>query len=381
MTFRPFLHIRKILFRMAFVLTVVGACFGGLAVAGGSSCGSSSSDCDDCRTVQAQTREITNFHQAVGSIGPWYEPVLSSQVRARIKEIPVRPGEEVEPGQVMVKLEDREFRSRLAQAEKELEAVTASLDRIQQEIAEAQARLEEVRADFQRRQELHVRGAVTDQELDRARSAFSQARAAHEQALVRLREARANREGLQARVSELETVLEHTRIRAPVRAQVVKRMVDPGDIADPGKPLLRIQTRHLLRMEALVPERLMSGIELGDRFDVRVDALDLVLEGEVREIDPAAHPAGRNFMVKLGIDRDDPRLYPGMFARVRLPVDKEEMLLIPQDSVRRIGQLPTVQLLREEEVRSRHVRLGREINGYVEVLSGLEPGDRIKLEP
>ena len=219
------------------------------------------------------------------------------------------------------------------------------------------------------------------QELDRARSAYLQARAGHEQARTSLQEARANKNSLQEKVSELEVMLGHTRIQAPGRAEVVKKYVDPGDMAAPGKPLLQVQTRHMLRMEALVPERLLHRVELGKSLQVHVPALDMQFKGQVQEIEPAADPAGRNFLVKLALEHEHPGLYPGMFARMRMPVDKEEMLLIPESSVRRIGQLATVQVLEDQELRSRHVRLGREIDSFLEVLSGLEPGEIIKSRP
>ncbi len=330
---------------------------------------------------EVQTREITNFYQAVGSVRPWQEPVISARVQARVKEVLVSPGDRVQAGDLLIKLDDRELKSRLKQAEHNLQATTVSMNRIQEEIAGARARLQEARSEYERIQKLYVRDMASAQELDRARSAYLQARAGHEQARTSLQEARANKNSLQEKVSELEVMLGHTRIQAPGRAEVVKKYVDPGDMAAPGKPLLQVQTRHMLRMEALVPERLLHRVELGKSLQVHVPALDMQFKGQVQEIEPAADPAGRNFLVKLALEHEHPGLYPGMFARMRMPVDKEEMLLIPESSVRRIGQLATVQVLEDQELRSRHVRLGREIDSFLEVLSGLEPGEIIKSRP
>ncbi len=332
-------------------------------------------------TFQVQTREITNYYQAVGSIRPWHEPSIEALVQARIQEVLVQPGDRAQPGELLIRLDDREFKSRLNQARHDLEANQAALSRIREEISEARAALEEAEPEFQRLKKLYEQDVATQQELDRAKSAYFQARARHEQALISLQEARATQESLREKIRELEIKLEYTEIRAPGKAEVVKTKVEPGDTAAPGKTLLRVQTRHLLRMEALVPERVITHINMDQQIRLRVDALDKSLEGKVREIEPAADPAGRNFLVKVAIDHQNPDLYPGMFARMHVPVEKEKMILVPEDAIRRIGQLPTVHVIRDQETRTRHVRLGREIDGYLEVLSGLEPGEEIKVWP
>ncbi|WP_291322874.1 efflux RND transporter periplasmic adaptor subunit [Desulfonatronospira sp.] len=329
---------------------------------------------------EAQKFEVVNYYQAVGTIRPRQEPVISAQVQARVLEVLVAPGDMVEAGDLLIRLEQDEFKSRLKQARLDLEGAKASIQRIRREIDAAGALLDEAGPQFERMQRLHSRDVATRQELDRAASEYFQARAGHEQALMSLQEAASSRDALQEKINELMVVLDYTRIRAPAGAQVVRTMADPGDLAAPDRPLLKLQTRHLLRLEARVPERLISRVSPGDVFEIQVDALDIKISGRVSEIDPAAEVDSRSFLIKLCIE-DSPDLYPGMFARMLIPVETEEVLMIPEEAVRRIGQLETVQILRDGRRQTRHVRLGPEHNGRVQVLSGLSVQDRVVLNP
>ncbi len=363
---------KKMLFSLAFLATTALLSWPGMVQAGPAT--------QEPGVFEAQKYEVINHYQATGTIRPWQEPVISAQVQARIQEILVSPGDRVESGDLLVRLNQEEFKSRLKQARLDLEASKSSIKRIRREIAAAKARLDEAEPQFQRIKKLRERDVATQQELDQARSNYFQARAGHEQALMSLQEALSSRDALQEKINELKVVLDYTRIRAPATAQVVRRMADPGDLATPDKPLLRLQSRHMLHMEARVPERLMSALSPGDDFEIQVDALDEILTGSIVEMDPAGDEDARSFMVRLGMESATKDLYPGMFARMLIPVETEEILMIPEEAVRMIGQLETVQVINDLQTQTRHVRLGRTLNGRVEVLSGLSAGEKVKLQ-
>ena len=362
---------QKTLVSLAFLAALTLLIWPGMAQAGPAT--------QESGVFEVRTFQVTSYYQAAGTIRPWQEPVLSAQVQARVKEVLVAPGDMVESGDLLIRLDQDEFKSRLEQARLDLEGAQASIQRIRREIDEAGALLDEAGPQFERMKRLHGQEVATQQELDQAASKYFQARAGHEQALMALQEAAYSRDALQEKINELQVVLDYTRIRAPARAQVVRTMVDPGDLAAPDKPLLKIQTRHLLRLEARVPERLISRVSLGDVFDIQVDALDKKISGRAAEIDPAAEADSRSFLVKLGIEAG-PDLYPGMFGRMLIPVETEEMLMVPESAVRMIGQLATVQVVKDRQKQTRHVRLGRTVNQRVEVLSGLSAGEKVKLQ-
>jgi RND family efflux transporter MFP subunit len=315
----------------------------------------------------------------VGSIQPLRRTRISSLVQARVQKVLVRPGQLVQAGQELVVLDDREFRARLKQARQELQAAKAARQGAEQGVQAAQARLQETEPDFRRLSRLRAQGMASQQELDRARSAFLQAKAGLEQAEMALQEAEAREQLLQERIFELSVQLGYTRIKANRQAEVVQRMVEPGDTAAPGTPLLSLQSRDL-RMEARVPEGLLQSLSLGREYTVHVDPLQQDYQARLTEIEPAADPGSRSFLVKLQIKQPGRDLYPGMFARLLLDLGQREHLLLPIAAVRHIGQLPMVEVLEDGRARTRHVRLGQRIGGCVEVLSGLEPGERVLLQ-
>ena len=96
------------------------------------------------------------------------------------------------------------------------------------------------------------------------------------------------------------------------------------------------------------------------------------------EIEPAADPRSRSFVVKVPLPtRDD--LYPGMFGRLRVRLTDRPAILVPRDAIRRVGQLTMVLVRSGERWTRRHVRAGQEIDGRVEILAGLRGGDRVGL--
>jgi len=153
--------------------------------------------------------------------------------------------------------------------------------------------------------------------------------------------------------------------------------VDPGDTATPGEPLLRLYDPQALRLTATVRESLASRLQTGQTLPVRIDALDLEVEGEIAEIVPAADPGSRSFEVRVALPARE-NLYPGMFGRLGIRLGTEARLAIPQAAVARYGQLAFVEVMGAEGILRRYIRTGRALPGeQVEVLSGLQVGERV----
>jgi RND family efflux transporter MFP subunit len=180
------------------------------------------------------------------------------------------------------------------------------------------------------------------------------------------------------RVEESRIALSHTRIRAPEPGQVARRLVEPGDLALPGRPLVVLQTGGALRLEALVREGLIRRVGLGQELTVAVPSLETTLGGKVEEIVPAADPATRTFLVKVLLP-PAPGLYAGMFGRLLIPAGREEVVLIPGEALVRVGQLETVLIRGEAGWQRAYVTTGQRREGMVEVLSGLEGGETLAL--
>jgi RND family efflux transporter MFP subunit len=304
------------------------------------------------RAVPVEETNEPAVEWSSGQLASARHTAVSSRVLARIEEVRVRAGSRVAEGDLLVVLEAGDLAARVAGAE--------------QAVRSAQARLALARSEFTRAEELLREGVGTRQRLD--------------QAAAELRAAEAGASGLGESLTEARTTRSFTEIRAPVSGRVVDRLAEPGDVAVPGAPLLRIYDPSVLRIEAPVRESLAVGLRVGQRLRLDVPALgDAALEGEIDELVPFAEPGARSVLVKVRLPGGDERLFAGMFARVAVPAGERRRLLVPAAAVERIGQLEFVDVLGEGGARERRVVTTGEpaTGGRVEILSGLRAGERV----
>jgi RND family efflux transporter MFP subunit len=288
--------------------------------------------------------------EVVGSIQSERRTSISARVMANVVEMRVAAGDAVHRGQVLVVLEDAAPRARIEQAKQTFHAAQAS-----QTLADSEVR---------RMSPLLKSGATSQSQFDEWQS--------------RLASANADVLRAQQEIREAEVALSDTQIVSPMDGLVIDRQVEAGEQATPGQPLLTLYDPNRLRMEASVGESYTGKLRIGQKTSVLVESLSEQRPGVVEEIVPAADPASRAFLVKIRIE-DPHGLYPGMYARTRVPLGTEERIEVPTSAVRDVGQLALVEIIENGRTFRRSVRLGRQDGDQIEVLSGLEPGERVVL--
>jgi len=275
---------------------------------------------------------------------------VSSQVPGRVVKIWVEAGSRVKPGDPLITLSAEEYQARVSQA--------------QAGVAQAQAQLDQAGANYQRFQYLLKEGAASPQEFEAVQE--------------RYRAAQAGLAAAQAQAREAATMKGYTVIRAPEAAVVAARQAAVGDLAQPGQPLLALYNPDLLQVEGEVNDSYRQRVQVGELVGVAVPAVNWQAELPLAEVFPISQTPSRTFKVRTAIVKDE-RLVPGMFARLSLPLESTLGLLIPQEAVERVGQLTMVQVLVAGQPQLRQVKLGRQVGGQVEVLAGLQPGEKIVL--
>jgi len=303
------------------------------------------------QTGQAEKVDWPAVEEAVGTFRSRTEAKVEARMPGRVLQVRVAPGATVKEGDLLVVLDEEEAKARVGQA--------------RQALAAAQAAAELARQEYGRAMRLKQRNAVPQQTLDRAVEAKNRSAA---------EVARAGKGLEEARVS-----MAYSRVTAPAAGQVTRRLVEPGDMALPGRTLLVIETGGAMRLEARVREGLIGRIRLGQELEVNIPALNISRKARVEEIVPAADPATRTFLVKAALPQT-PGLYSGMFGRLLAPVGKETVVLAPARALIRVGQLPMVLVKTGQGWRKVFVTLGRERGERVEVLSGLSGGETLALE-
>lgn len=298
--------------------------------------------------VKAAYRTMDQTAEAVGSIQSRSTSSISSKMMASIKTLNVRPGDKVKKGDLLVTLDDRDLQARLEQARKGLQG--------------ADAAYQQAKIDKDRYEKLLKDKSVPQTAYDNMASTERIASARLEQA--------------REQVKEAEVMLSYSKIYATMEGTVTEKLADPGDMASPGQPLLTMYDPSNLRLEAAVREQLTGRIKMGQTVKVWVDAVNKEVTGTVEEIVPSSSPASRSVTVKVAIPKMD-GIYPGMFGRINIPLDPVKYLLIPDNAVKRVGQLELVTIKEESKTATRAVRTGSRLNNEVEILSGISEGDEV----
>ena len=331
------------------------------------------------QTVQAEVRQVKEWYEAVGTVRPRTEASIEAQVMAQVMDVKVNPGDPVQKDEVLVVLDSRQFDSRLDQARKGLKSAEAAKKQAGQSVAAARAAFSQARADYRRIKTYYESQAATEQQLEAARSGYLQAEAGLKRAREGMAGSDAQIEQAREVVREAEIALGYTTLKAPEAGEVLKKLVEPGDLALPGKPLLILQTSGNLRLEAYVREGLIDRVRVGDKLPMEIRTQDARIEATVEEIIPYADPRTRTFLVKAAVPAR-PGLYPGMFGKLLIPVREQPVVLVPERAIRSVGQLELVTVKEPDGWRSRFVKTGKTIDDKVVVLSGLSGDETIGLE-
>lgn len=319
---------------------------------------------------------ITEWYEAVGTVRPRTETRIEAQVTAQVVDVKVRSGSKVRGGDILATLDSRQFLSRIDQAKQGLKSAQAQEKQAHQAVAATEAAFARAESAYRRTRTYLDAKAATEQDMERAEADYRQAEAELARARESITAAAAGVKQAREVVREAEIALGYTRITAPDTGEVLKRMVEPGDLALPGKPLFTLQTEGTHRLEAQVREGLISRIRRGANLQVEITTLDRVTDAVVEEIVPYADPQSRTFLVKIGLPAIA-GLYPGMFGKLRVPAETREVVTIPAAALRKVGQLELVTVKTDGRWASRYVKTGRTFDDRLEVLSGLDGGETI----
>lgn len=382
-------------------------------------------------TVRAET--IPETVDLPGTVRAVVISTLSSKVLGRITAVHVREGDLVRKGQVLVEVDARQVEAGIRQAEASLEQARFAAQQAREAVRVAKADLQAAEADlglarvtFERFKALFDRQSVSAQEFDQVAARHKAALAHVKKARRAVRAARAGREravaaqeAAQAALEAAKSLWDYTRIASPVDGVVTAKLAEVGQMAAPGVALVTVEDTRRYRLEVDVPESVLPFVHRGDPVPVFFAQARQPFMGRVSEIVPAVDAASRTARVKIDLAERDVAKGPGdeeegkqgnargegdkgqgspakgahgsasvlgpsdllrsgAFARARFRLGKRSVIRVPREAVYERGQLTGVFVVDDEQtVHRRLVRLGRDLDGTVEVLSGLEAGERI----
>ena len=279
------------------------------------------------RLATVERGDITSRVSAPGRVQAASTVNISAEVPGRIEKLLVAEGDSVSRGQVLLRLDDSQYRSRVAQASAALRSARANLEL-------ARARLEKIKKDKERLEALRARDLASEDAVEKAATDYRV-----QQAQVDAR--REELERLKAALMDRKDDLEKTEYRAPVSGIVSRLNVKEGEIVvvgtmnNPGTVILTIADLSLMEVKAEVDETDVVQVAPGQKAKISVDALpDTSFAGTVASVGSSGRSSGRgttdeavNFEVKVRFDHADPRIKPGMTADVDIETQTHENVL------------------------------------------------------
>lgn len=291
------------------------------------------------QTAPVSVENVAGLTEVTGTIRPVQRALLAVKLMGAIEEMPVTLGQPVRAGDLLVRISAGEITARLAQA---------------------QAQLNVARRDLERERDLLPKGASTAD-------------------MVRGLEDRLTM--TQAMVREAEVMLGYAEIRAPFDGVVARKSAHPGDLAAPGMVLLEIEGTADFQVEAAVPDSLAAGLVRGAPLMVELPVAKLTFTGILAELSSAADPQARSVLAKISVPAGT-AVRSGEFARVRVPGAPVPTLLVPTTALSPLGQMERVYVVGTGlQAVLRLVKSGSVQGDRIEILSGLDAGERVVVNP
>ena len=300
---------------------------------------------------------------------------ITARILAPVREVRVSPGDHVRKGQTLIVLDGADLAAAARAARSAALAAEQGSKAAAAELQAAEAGLALARASHDRIAGLQARRSATAQELDDATAALRSAEARVAGASARALQAAAAVESARGASDQAGTTASFTTIAAPFDGVVTDKMIEPGNMASPGRPLLRLEDARGFRLEIRVDESRLGRIRTGDRVPVFLGTATTSIAGTVVEVSRAVDADARAFLVKIALPAAL-GLRSGGFGKARLGGTPRRALTVPSSAIVRRGQLTSVFVVDQGVARVRLVSLSES-----EVLAGLTEAETVILSP
>lgn len=287
-------------------------------------------------TVTLQSTSFTEYIDLTGVTEPIRGATLSPEVAGRITTYNLEEGATVSKGDTLLQVDARQAGA---------------------QIAELQAQIDQAELDVARTERLVERGLSSKQQLEQLRT---------------------QRESLKQSKRAAQVGVGNSRLRAPFSGIILEESSELGEYASPGQVVARIGDLSTIKIVLRLPERQIRYVEVGNRADVVIPALEQGFEGEVVRVGSESDSRSRSFPVEIHIDNHDGKIRSGMRADALLSKARyDDALIAPRDVLRQGSSGPEAVLVEDGKAVVRRLELGTAYGRYIMVLSGLDDGDEL----
>lgn len=373
----------------------------------------------------AATAPLRAVREYTGTTQPLQEVAIRAQAEGQLRELNVDVGDRVEQGQTLAQIDDSILDAATAEAEAELASRRTEISQLETQVSDARTQVEQARLQLQQAESdaarystLARQGAIAEQQAEQART---QAKTAA-QVLRSTQEKVRNQEqavgaasgrvaAQQAVIAQRQEQRSYAVLTAPISGAVLTRSTEQGNVVQVGNELMRIGDFSQAKVTVQVSELDLATVRVGGAAKVRLDAFpNQQFTGKVTRLSPAANPTSRLVPVEVTIPNPTGKVGSGLLARVSFTQQGSDRVVVPLSALQddrskskpggsaggAAPSNPTSQAAKSEakskktkgtlfvvtgegeqaKVAARSVDLGEQVDGKVQILSGLNPGDR-----
>lgn len=299
----------------------------------------------------AEVREQPLFYETMGVVEPKHITEISSELNGLTEKIFVSIGEEVKEGDILLEMNSEVINSKFKQAVSNHE--------------KAQETFALLKKQYERTKRLYDKEAASLTELENIETRYQHA----------MSEEQRTREF----VNELNIQKEKSKVISPYDGVISHKYVEKGDFLTPGTPLFSMYSKDPMLFEMNISESIIKHLSLGDTVVVYLEKGNVQTESVITEITPFGNINSHTYTVKSQLPTALAVL-PGEYGKVKIPYGKRLSILIPKEALTQVGQLNTLLVNDQGRWVRRYVRIGKTIDGQVEIVSGLEGGETVGYE-
>lgn len=312
-------------------------------------------------TEIATRKSVSTTYMLDGVVEATHRTTISSQTAGIVKKIRYDVNDLVKKNEAIIVINNTQQKAALTQAKAELN--------------EALANVNNATIAFNRAKEVYAKNAISKADLDKAETTLSSTNARYEAA--------------DARVTQAKEQLEYTVVKAPFSGIMTERLVEVGESVFPNKPLVSGLSLENLRINTYVPQSIIQAVRTHHRATIVTEDAEII--SNKMTFFPYADVSSHAFQLRIELPKDQLKiqlpnekssLFPGMFVKVAMEVDRQLKTVIPFSAIAFRGEVTGVYVLENNSLNFRHVRLGKRLDtNEVVIISGIQEGEHVVVDP
>ncbi len=314
--------------------------------------------------AEVQTMDLVQNVSYPGIVRGHNEVTIMPKISARVTAIYLKPGDSVQAGQTIMTLDSSDLNAAIRQAQAGVLQAEAAL-------RSNEVQLEAARTSYERAQILFASGALSQADMDRAKSAYDTLNSGTAEAAAA---------SARAALATAQEALDKCNITSPINGVLGSVNLQLGQTASPASPAAIVTDNTNLEVEVMVNENEVSYIKEGSEVDIFIKAAGLEqVKGKVDSIATVADPIKRNFTVKIALPNQEGKIRSGMFAELTIDtISKKDVLCVPVNAVIPQGGASVVYTVdKDNKARPIDVQTGIKNESHIEITKGLKAGQQV----